>query len=86
MTWNYRVIDLTEQAVDGELLYGIVEVYYDEQGNPEGYTDPFILGDSLQELEESLQMMFKSIQKPTLNPKDFLRSSGDEHEDVDNAR
>jgi len=86
MTWNYRVMDLTDHSPDGELLYGIVEAYYDKQGNPEGYTDPLVLGDSLQELVETLELMHKAVDKPILNPKDFLGSSGDEHEDVDNAR
>jgi hypothetical protein len=81
MTWNYRVIDLTEQSGNGELLYGIVEAYYDAHGNPNLYSDPFIIAENLNDLHQELLNMFEAIQKPTLNPKDFLRSSGDEHEE-----
>lgn len=86
MTWNYRILDLTEQAGNGELLYGIVEVYYDAQGRPNVYSDPLIIGDSLNDLHQDLLYMFEAIQKPTLNPKDFLRSYDDEHENIDYAQ
>lgn len=34
MTWNYRVV--RRKYPDGEVLYQMHEVYYDNDGNPDG--------------------------------------------------
>lgn len=40
MSWNYRVV---KYAINGETLVGLMEVYYDEKGVPNGYAAASVL-------------------------------------------
>jgi hypothetical protein len=59
-------------TLDKGLSWGIHEVYYDEDGNPNGYTEralsPF--GESLEELKNDLLYMLKAFEKPILTPEE----------------
>lgn len=70
MTWNYRII-----AVDsgGEIEYGIYEVYYDEEGNPESYTENAVpcVGNSIDEMRRTLDYMRMAFGMPVLTERDF---------------
>ena len=75
--WNYRVL---KQRYEGKgekhwvhVEYGIVEAYYDEDGKLEGYCDPHVLGDSVDELRNVLGMMHDAFDKPVLETSDFKR-------------
>lgn len=62
MTWNYRV------AKDRSGFYGIVEVYYDEQGKVSSYTD-FIdpnYWEDVEDLKFTLEKMLKAFENPVL--------------------
>ena len=62
MTWNYRV------AKDRSDFYGIVEVYYDEQGKALSYTD-FIdpnHWEDAEDLKSTLERMLKAFEQPVL--------------------
>ena len=66
MTWNHRV--LLED--DGTL--GIHEVYYGDDGEPFACTEePFVVGDTKEELIEELTRMVACIAKPILEYEDF---------------
>ncbi len=60
MTWNYRAV---EKQFKGESYYEIHEVFYDDKGNIENMSiDPDIpVGDTLDELKKSLEMMLEDI-------------------------
>ena len=65
--WNYRVFKSGD-------FYGIVEVYYDKDKKPIGYTEfnyPF--GFSEQELKVDISSMINACELPTLTPEDFLK-------------
>jgi len=61
--WNYRAFILPEG--DGSYTYGICEVYYDEDGNPNSRTDPVpVIGENIGVI---LTMMKQALRKPYLN-------------------
>lgn len=66
MTWNYRVLKLS----DG---YHIVEVYYDPKGKIDGWTLPNIsgltrspFGETQAELRGDFELMRKAFSQPVL--------------------
>lgn len=70
MTWNYRVV--RKQTADGE-YYGIHEVYYDSDGNPEMVTvEPVApCGDTLQELVDDMRYYIIAVSRPVLDYEDI---------------
>jgi hypothetical protein len=71
MYWNYRVV-LKEYAC-GTLEYGVREVHYDENDEPVMCTQDTvgILGDSLQEIKDTLENIKEALDKPVLNYDDI---------------
>ena len=66
MTWNHRVL----RYEDG--TFGIHEVYYNDDGEPWGFTEsPAAEGDNPEELIETLTRMVACIAEPVLNYEDF---------------
>lgn len=65
MTWNYRVI---ENLNDDEPYYTIEEVYYNEEGKIESWTEGAWepLGSTLAELEEEINHIQHAFDKPIL--------------------
>jgi hypothetical protein len=76
VTWNYRVIEF--QSGD-EIHRAIHEVYYDEAGKPNGYTEnPASVfwnadedGDAPNRILERMQ---EALKKPVLTEKDFKKT------------
>lgn len=69
MTWNHRVL----KHKDGEdNWYQIHEVYYDKEGNVDGYTKDgaSVGGNSLEELKWVLEKMLESIEKEIIEYKE----------------
>lgn len=64
-TWNYRVMR------NGD-LFAIHEVYYDENGKVEGYTQNPVCpsGESLEELKGDIEYYLEALNKPVLEYKD----------------
>lgn len=63
MSWNYRLVLLHKDEY--ETVYGICEVYYDEDGNPNGRTDPVpVISDNP---AATIKMMQLALKKPILN-------------------
>lgn len=62
MTWNYRVL-----IKDGQ--YNIHEVYYDDDGNPEAFTEEPVgpSGESPEELKKDLQYFSEALSLPVLD-------------------
>ncbi len=65
MTWNYRILAHKEE--DG-MYFQIHEVYYNEAGIPNGYTNNFagVGGDSLKDINWSLEKMKEATSEPIL--------------------
>ena len=66
MTWNFRAV---KKAYMGETVYGVHEVYYDKDGNPEAVTvDPVgITGDSFDELRKEAVHYIRALCLPVLD-------------------
>ena len=73
--WNYRQIYLGKEF--DEPIYGICEVYYDENGKPNGRTEPVtVIGEHPGVV---LMMMKQALKKPILdqNLKEMLPEKED---------
>ena len=61
--WNYRVCRETITYPDGgtDQQYSLREVYYDDKGNPKGWSEPVTFeGDHPEEVVESLRLAIKA--------------------------
>ena len=74
MTWNYRVVKKTYM---GDTLFGIHEVYYDDDGNPDMVTvQPVgIVGDDIHELRREYVYYLRALLRPAL---DYDEIGGDD--------
>src|ERR1051326_8015463 len=63
MTWNYRIFRHREKAtglVSAHTWYGLHEVFYNDEGEPETYAlPPEVAAATLDELLSSLRLMLK---------------------------
>jgi len=71
MSWNYRVIKITEES--GEESYGIHEVYYDSSGRPHMYSEQPcpLYSETLEGLEKEISRFEGALGRPVLTPDDF---------------
>lgn len=72
MSWNHRVIEFVDPD-DGRPWFQIHEVYYDDQGRPEAYTEnPVpVYGDTIDEMRTTLERMRLALDQPVLRERDF---------------
>lgn len=79
MSWNYRVMrrEFTNSAGEVEEEFGIYEVYYDENGNPNGWAkEPRgITAESPEGLRWIHEKIAEALGKPVL---DYIDSSKQE--------
>ena len=70
MGWNHRVLATEHQMSDGtvETYLAIHEIYYDDAGNPNGFTvNPITIGgDSLSGLNWTVDRIKECLEKPIL--------------------
>lgn len=82
MSWNYRVIEFVDPHTN-EPWRGIFEVYYDDEGRPNGYTeDPSDVvshdeggNEAKGGLAWVLDRMREALDKPVLVERDFFRNT-----------
>lgn len=73
MSWNYRVLKITEDPDYLDLdepivVYGIHEVYYDENNDIVSMSEnPMVLSDNIEELKETLVKMINCCEKPVID-------------------
>ena len=67
MTWNYRVLQRTDEKT-GEKTYAIHEVYYDKTGKPEACTEDAVapMGETPEELREDMEHYLVALKNPIL--------------------
>ena len=67
--WNHRVIHRYHEKTDSH-TYHIHEVYYDDNGTIEGWTESAMepSGETSSELREDIRYFIKAFQKPILKP------------------
>ena len=57
MTWEHRIV-----RVNGTLQFA--EVFYDEVGNPSGYSDPFVISETMDGLRELAGRLAEACLRP----------------------
>jgi hypothetical protein len=69
--WNYRVLSRTHP--NGEISFGIYEVYYNQDGTPGSCTATPVepSGETLKELKADMIRMLHAFKKPVLKYEDF---------------
>jgi len=70
MNWNHRVMNCPSENGGDDLLF-FKEVFYDDKGKPDAYSEPFMCGDDLDELRLLLLRLEKALDKPVLHENDF---------------
>lgn len=71
MSWNYRVC---KESFPDEDSFTVREVYYDESGQINGWTDPVgIYGETFEDLKGALELYAGAFEKPVVDL-DKLRS------------
>jgi hypothetical protein len=71
MSWNYRLtkeIIHNKYVAEPEILYGIREVFYDENGDISGFSEePDVVSDSVDGMKDILTKMLMSCDKPLID-------------------
>ncbi len=73
-TWNFRVIDVTDEN-NGEPYLELVEVYYTDAGEPVGYCKPCTGSETIEGMLDLLRMHSLALAKPILKKSDFLKET-----------
>jgi hypothetical protein len=70
MSWNHRVL---AHETNDEVYFQIHEVYYDKDGNPDGYAEDgtTVGGESIESISWVLEEMTKCLKKPILSVNNF---------------
>lgn len=71
MRWNYRVIRFVDPESPTGYRFELKEVYY-EGKEPQLYGDPYLTGDSLDEIQEVADRLLNAVSKPVLEETAFL--------------
>lgn len=72
MIWNYRLVRFKDKTARNGFYYEVLEVFYDEQGQPHSHADVSIGGDTIKESFENLQNVANGMLKSYLKyPEDF---------------
>lgn len=80
MSWNHRVVDLTKDN-EGESWFEIQEVYYNSKGQPCGYCDPCVGGESIDEIQIQIQRFTECLSQPILNAETDFNNKFDGEDD-----
>lgn len=64
MTWNLRLVNLTESP--DEPYIEVREVFYDQLGKPLGHTTATMGGETKEEIKTYLEWALESLDKPVL--------------------
>ena len=70
MNWNHRLMNCPSEN-GGDDYFTFKEVYYDDQDRPDAYSNPFMGGDTIDEVQELLMRLHTALQKPVLHENDF---------------
>jgi hypothetical protein len=80
MYWNHRLVNVAKDN-DGEDYFQVSEVFYNDAGQPVGYTSADVSGETMEEVLLTLQRFAEAVKHPILNAEtDFI---GEFEEDDD---
>jgi len=70
-TWNFRVLDVTDEN-GGDPYLMLVEVHYNDAGVPVGYCDPCTGNENLEGIKQLIEWYALALAKPVLKKSDFI--------------
>ena len=70
-TWNFRLLDVTDEN-GGDPYLTLVEVHYNDEGVPVGHSDPCTGSEDLEGMKQLLEWYALALDKPALKPSDFV--------------
>jgi hypothetical protein len=70
MTWNLRLVDMTDPQSPDDPFIEIREVFYDQVGKPLGHISATMGGENKEEVATYLQWALEALNKPILKFKD----------------
>ena len=66
MTWNLRLVNLTDPEYPEDDYIEIREVFYDTMGKPMGHTAATMGGENKTEIKNYLEWALEALEKPVL--------------------
>ena len=71
MEWNHRVVRFKDEDIKGGYRHEFKEVFYNDDGELTGYTDVFMWGEDVAEMQELGDRLLKASALPVLDESDF---------------
>jgi hypothetical protein len=72
-SWDRRVVVMTAEN-DGEPLFALREVFYNQDGMPIGHGEPSVMSETMDGLAKLLDHMREALAQPALKPQDFIEN------------
>jgi hypothetical protein len=70
MTWNLRLVNMSDPEYPNDPYVEIREVYYDQVGKPLGHSTATMGGENKEEIKRYLEWALEALEKPVLKFKD----------------
>lgn len=70
--WNYRIIRFKDKTCRNGWFYKVCEVYYNDNGEPDGYCDAHIGGETIKECFEEIMTIASDMAKAYLREQDII--------------
>jgi len=70
--WDYRIVKriwYNKLHEDHQDMFDLCEIYYDENGDVDYITEPYITEHSIEDMKETLKLMLESLDKPVIDKK-----------------
>lgn len=84
MHWNHRILKEEIETLFGtETTYRFAEVYYEDDGTASSYSEPFLNGESIDELRSLATQLAAACDQPVLDVSEFEDSSDITDDDDD---
>jgi hypothetical protein len=79
-TWNFRMIDLSDEN-GGDSWIELCEVHYNDAGVPVGYSNPCVGSETVEGIRQLVAWYALALDKPILKKADFVGSFDDEEDE-----
>ena len=71
MTWNIRLVEMSDENYPDEPYIEMREVFYDAMGKPLGHTAATVGGSDHSEIAQYIEWMQEALKKPVLKDEYF---------------
>jgi hypothetical protein len=82
-TWNFRLIDLSDENYGGDPWIELCEVHYNDAGVPVGYTEPYMGSETIEGIRQLVAWYALALDKPILKKSEFVGSFDEEDNNED---